>query len=92
MERFRRIGSAIVALVAVLILGLSAAPPASGGEPTEQIRAHVEKVYRLGGTGDRRSEVRKVIDEMFDWAEMARQSLTVRGVSLTRHQATASAE
>ena len=75
MERSWRIGSAIVALIAVLILELSAAPPASGGAPTEQIRAHVEKVYRLGGTGDRRSEVRKVIDEMFDWTEMARQSL-----------------
>lgn len=59
------------------------APDASAGVPTERIRAFVERVYVLvsapesaeGGPGARPAAVRKAVDEMFDWTEMAKQSL-----------------
>ena len=51
---------------------------ASAGEPTDQIRAQIAQVYRTFQTAppaDRHAIVRPVIDEMFDWAEMAKRAL-----------------
>lgn len=71
------------AVVAVLLVQLVLAPEVLGGVLTDQVRARVDEMYRLVGAPasseaprrDRPAAVRKVADEMFDWAEMARRSL-----------------
>jgi phospholipid transport system substrate-binding protein len=69
-------------LTAVLVLVLLGAPcGVLGGEPTDYIRARIDKIYDiLAGTGgaasaDRQAAAGKVLDEMFDWNEMGRRSL-----------------
>ena len=54
---------------------------AVSGGPTDQIRGHVDEMYRLVSSASERSAadshvaVRKVADQMFDWPEMARGAL-----------------
>lgn len=70
-------------LLTVLVIALDVRPTARAGPPTESIRAGTDKLYDLlveggaGGapSGDRQAEARKVLDQMFDWPEMAKRSL-----------------
>ncbi len=53
--------------------------PAVAGEATEQIRAHIDQIYRLvaktGSSFGGQEAVRKVADRMFDWLAMAQGAL-----------------
>jgi phospholipid transport system substrate-binding protein len=75
----RRLAPAVLA--AVLVLQPAAVLPAFAGVPTDQIRAHVDAIYRAaGGQGSVRSaeqapEAKKIMAEMFDWTEMAKNAL-----------------
>lgn len=68
-------------VAAILALQFSTASAGFAGAPSEQIRAKVEQVYQLLATSEstqapgRREAVRKIVTELFDWAEMAKQSL-----------------
>jgi ABC-type transporter MlaC component len=70
-------------LFTVLLIALDVPSTARAGAPTESIRTRIDKLYDLlvegvsGGapSGDRQAEARKILDEMFDWPEMAKQTL-----------------
>ncbi len=70
-------------LFTALVIALDVPPAARAGAPTDSIRTGIEKLYDLlvegasGGapSGDRQAQARKVLDEMFDWTEMAKRSL-----------------
>ena len=69
-------------LVALLVVGLEAPPAARAGAPTDYLRSRIDKLYDLvGGVGltqavpERQAAARAVLDEMFDWPEMAKRSL-----------------
>ena len=74
----RGVALAVAVTLLVCFSGHSAA--ASGG-PTDQIRGHVDEMYRLASNASERSAsdsqaaVRKVADRMFDWPEMAKGAL-----------------
>jgi phospholipid transport system substrate-binding protein len=66
------------ALVALL------APPASPGPPTDQLRVHVDRVLKVlddpdlrkdARTQERRATIRKIANDIFDFAEICRRSL-----------------
>ncbi len=66
----------------LLILGLTAT--ALAGEPENTIRQATDKILSIvsdsalkspSKAGERRRLIRKVVDEQFDWTEMARRSL-----------------
>lgn len=64
--------TAILALPSWLVMG------AFAGAPTDQIRERIEQVYHgfnAAPPAARHAAVRKIIDQMFDWAEMAKRSL-----------------
>jgi len=65
----------LVPLLALITVG-----PASAGEPTDQVQAAVTEMYRLvtsRGTVEvtERDAAAQVMDRLFDWNAMARQSL-----------------
>ena len=69
-------------LVLFLVLGITVS--ALGGEPTEKIRQTTDKILSIladpslkkpAKVKERRRLIRKVVDERFDWEEMARRSL-----------------
>lgn len=73
----------VIALLVVIALrvvpfGLDRA---AAGEPTDQIRTHIEAMFRITGgsrsqsASQRDQAIRKVADQMFDWEEMAKESL-----------------
>src|SRR5262245_2996558 len=69
-----------LAVVAVILCGRP--PAAQAGAPTEFLRARIDKLYDLiGGVGlthatpERQAAARGVLNEMFDWPEMAKRSL-----------------
>lgn len=72
-----------VVLAALLGVLTGPSPWAQAGAATDYIRIRVEKVYDLVGAAgsveaapaDRQAAARRVLDEMFDWTEMARRSL-----------------
>jgi len=69
-----------LAVAATLLVSVSGHSAAVSGGPTDQIRGHVDEMYRLvSNAGDPASgsqtAVRKVADRMFDWPEMARGAL-----------------
>ena len=69
-----------LAVAATLLVSVSGHSAAVSGGPTDQIRGHVDEMYRLvSNTSDPASGsqtgVRKVADRMFDWPEMARGAL-----------------
>jgi phospholipid transport system substrate-binding protein len=79
MKPWVRITLACTVLVALLV-----AREATAGAPTEQLRAQVDKVLKLLDDGalkapdkarERRAAVRKVADDIFDFAETAKRSL-----------------
>jgi phospholipid transport system substrate-binding protein len=68
----------------VLFLVLGITTSALGGEPTEKIRQTTDKILSIladpslkkpSKVEERRSLIRKAVDERFDWEEMARRSL-----------------
>ncbi len=62
----------VIAAAAVLSL----AGPVAAGEPTDALKARVDRVLRLlDEPGDRRAEIRKAADEIFDVEEMSRRAL-----------------
>ena len=62
---------------ALILALLIPAAGASAGEPTEQIRADIDALYRSvnGQAGQRNGSARAVVDRMFDWTAMAEASL-----------------
>jgi phospholipid transport system substrate-binding protein len=66
-----RIVIAVVVAATVVIARLAAA-----GEPTDALKTRVDRVLRLlEEPGDRRAEMRKIADELFDFEEMSRRAL-----------------
>ena len=76
------------ATIVLVILGLLAPSPlapierAAAGEPTEQVQAAVAELYRLSSNAQasvdgrqRDAAATRVMDRLFDWKTMARQSL-----------------
>jgi phospholipid transport system substrate-binding protein len=70
-------------LVPVVILTLLASGEAAGG-PLDQLRKHVERTLAIledpamqgeGRVRERRAVIRRIADDLFDFAEMARRSL-----------------
>ncbi len=66
----------------LLIFGLTASTQA--GEPTEQMKLTIDKIIDIlndpalkdsAKAEERRTRMRRVADERFDWREMARRSL-----------------
>jgi phospholipid transport system substrate-binding protein len=76
-------GSRWTRLVAATILAtlLGVAPAARGGEPTEQLRADIDELYRVVNqspatpAGQGGTPGRAIVDRMFDWTAMAEASL-----------------
>ena len=55
---------------------LSIVTAAAAGEPTDALKARVDRVIMLlEESGDRRAEIRKVADEIFDFEEISRRAL-----------------
>lgn len=62
----------LVPMVAVLALATAAV----AGEPTDTLKARVDRVLLLlEEPGDRRTPIRKVAEELFDFEEMSRRAL-----------------
>jgi phospholipid transport system substrate-binding protein len=73
-----------IALVTTLLVGPIAAREAAAGAPTEQLRTQVDKVLKIlddntlkspDKAKERRTAVRKVADDIFDFGETAKRSL-----------------
>lgn len=80
MKRLLRI------LLGTCVLTLLLAASASAGEPTDQVRQSVDKVLNIlrnkelkrpERTQERRAAIRKIVDERFDFEEMAKRSLAL---------------
>jgi phospholipid transport system substrate-binding protein len=86
----------VVVLAGVLIAAVAPAP-ASAGVPTEQLKGAVERVLKTlddpaykGETklGERRTAVRKIANEIFDFAEIAKRSMARHWQPLSEAQRT----
>lgn len=73
-----------VRAVLSFFVGLLLAAPAWAGAPIEKIKSSTDKILSIvsdpamkgqAKSGERRKLIRKVVDERFDWEEMARRSL-----------------
>jgi len=73
-----------LAIVAALTLVLAESSRASAGPPTDQLRTQIERVVKIledpelkkdGRQKDRRTAVRQIANEIFDFSETARRSL-----------------
>jgi phospholipid transport system substrate-binding protein len=63
-------------LVAFATAVVSLASPAVAGEPTDVLKARVDRILALlDQPGDQRAEIRHVADEIFDFEEMSRRAL-----------------
>ena len=66
-----------VAMMCVVLCAL--ARPVFAGEATDQIRTHIDQMYRLvaktGSTSEGQETVRKLADQMFNWLAMAQGAL-----------------
>lgn len=71
-------------LIAALLAGALIAPPADAGEATGHLRAGIRGVLEIlrkpelkepGQKAERRSRIRKIIHQYFDFEEMSRRSL-----------------
>jgi phospholipid transport system substrate-binding protein len=72
-----KVGSMRTRLAFSLVVGLLAVARVAGaGEPTDVLKSGADRVLRLlEQPGDRRAEMRKVADELFDFEEMSRRAL-----------------
>lgn len=68
-------------LAAILVVPPGLSPAALADSATDYIRARIERIYDLLGSAgsaaapDRMAAARATLDEMFNWAEMGKQSL-----------------
>jgi phospholipid transport system substrate-binding protein len=68
-------------LAAILVVSPGLSPAALANSATDYIRVRIERIYDLLGsagsaaTPDRMAAARATLDEMFDWAEMGKQTL-----------------
>ncbi len=88
---------ASVAALAVILVGAVAAASASAGVPTDQLRGAVDRVLKtlddpaLKGEGkviERRTAVRKIANEIFDFGEIAKRSMARHWQPLSEAQRT----
>jgi uncharacterized protein len=76
-------------IAGVLLVPFAAVGPAMAGAPTEQVRTAVTELYQVltsspGAADSRQREAAKqVMDRLFDWRTMARQSLRQHWASRT---------
>jgi len=72
------------ALLLVLVLGVVIAPPVAAGAPTDQLKTQIDRVLKAledpelkkeGRAKERRTAVRKIANDIFDFGETARRSL-----------------
>jgi phospholipid transport system substrate-binding protein len=84
MDTLKTSGRALVGYGTVVALVLVMSPSAWAGAPTEQLREHVDQVIKIlqtpelqgeRKTTERRAEVRKVANNIFDYPETAKRSL-----------------
>ena len=70
--------------LALLLAGLLAPAPVAAGAPSDQLKAQIDRVLKLlddpelkkeARAKDRRTAVRKIANEIFDFSETARRSL-----------------
>jgi phospholipid transport system substrate-binding protein len=81
-DRFSRHALALAVALTLTLVAL-APGPAPAGEPTEQLKTQLERVLKTvqdpelkkAGRGAQRKAVRKVADEIFDYADTARRAL-----------------
>ncbi len=82
----------IACLSALVILFAMAPMPADAGEPTEQVRGSVEQVLQIlrdpglkapARSAERRTKIRHVVRDRFDFTEMARRSLATHWAERT---------
>jgi phospholipid transport system substrate-binding protein len=75
MMRYR----AVRMIGAMLALALACAIEARAGEPTDQIRAQIDELYRVAGAAtpgaDAARAAAPILDRMFDWSRMAEAAL-----------------
>ena len=74
--------SLLTIALALVLAALLAAPPASAGEPTDQLKQQVDRVLKLlddptlkDKPKDKRVAVRKIAEDIFDFPETAKRSL-----------------
>jgi len=88
-----RIGTCAMMLAAVL--AILTAREAAAGPPTDQLKNAIDRVVKVVADpslkgddrmAERRSAVRKIADDIFDWSEIARRALARHWQSLTDKQ------
>jgi phospholipid transport system substrate-binding protein len=88
-----RIGTCATMLAAVL--AILTAREAAAGPPTDQLKNAIDRVVKVVADpslkgddrmAERRSAVRKIADDIFDWSEIARRALARHWQSLTDKQ------
>jgi phospholipid transport system substrate-binding protein len=92
MATLRRSGLAFAAVFGGVLLPLLVAAPVRAGQPTEQLRAQVDRVIKVlddpelkkeSLAKERRAAVRKIANEIFDFGETAKRSLARHWAPLT---------
>jgi phospholipid transport system substrate-binding protein len=82
-------------IVMLLALALGAGDPAWAGAPTEQLRTQIDRVIRVledpamkkdGRLVERRSAIRRIANEIFDFTETTRRSLGPHWHARTREE------
>ncbi len=77
----------ILMLAVALVLVAASVTDALAGAPTNELRGHIQEVYRTvqgsasAASGDRRADA--ILDEMFDWPRMAETTLRGHWKTLT---------
>jgi len=78
-----RVGVTACSIAAIVVLGLLSASDVSAGAATEQLEAGITRVlgtlespaYKQASLEQRRVALRKIVDTMWDWNELAKRSL-----------------
>ncbi len=87
----------VKAVLLAVTLALVAASPAAAGAPTDQLRGAVDRVLKTledpslkgeGKVNERRTAVRKIANDIFDFSEIARRSLARHWQPLSEAQRT----
>ncbi|MGH7388458.1 MAG: MlaC/ttg2D family ABC transporter substrate-binding protein [Candidatus Rokuibacteriota bacterium] len=74
----------VLAVLTVLVLALPSVSPATAGEPTEQLRAQVDRAFALledpalrgpESAAERRRQLRRIAEQTFDFGAAARRAL-----------------